>query len=582
MRCPGPWSMLNIPEREVPAYSDHPIPLVGTTPPALEADPRDLGSGDLSQLRATFEDTSGLGLWLFAVHICGLTKLTTHLHWEMCRFLSMWGQPGWRRLMMMVPRGTYKTSIGSKALPLWIATKDPTETIGLFNAAQDQAKSWIGNIRAIIEVSKLYHLLWPERLPPGIHFKDRDRGVTRSRDWPWGASGLDLVGHEPAVSERTFEPYGIGGSSTGRHYSRRIMDDLIGETAVDSPAMIEDAINFVDNARALERPAHAGCELINCTPWAYRDCYSHVLTKWPKDYKVYRRSLLENPLTGEPDVINGESIFPEVTTTEAAKEMYEVNPYVFSSQQQCIPQAGREVSFNREWVHPVVIEVNQDGSRSLRIPPNHYDPHRVHGAVHGERAPDLVPLHWCNKAILIDPAPSKKGEKSSEPRARNGLVACAYDPWGRRFTLQSVPLREDPVTVMEAVVLMAVFWKITKVGIEEVNFSAVYQPLWTALLKHRYPSLELSFVPLLTKGEDKETRINSMKGPHREGLWYYNLDRCGYILQELLEYPNSETRDLIDAQAYWPQALNRPPTPTEMEQTYYANRNSGRSAVTGY
>ena len=550
-------------------------------PEALAHDPRDFGGSDVRELRAQFEDESGWGLWLFAVHVCGLSKLTTHLHWEMCQFLSQWGQPGWTRLMMMVPRGSFKTSIGSKALPLWLATKDPNVTIGIFNAAQDQAKSWVGSIRQVIEASKLYHTLWPERLPPGIHFKEREAGRSVPRSWKWGDSGVMLQRTEVAMSEMTFEPYGIGGSSTGKHYSHRIMDDLIGETAASSPALIEDAIQFVDHARALERPPNGGCELVNCTPWAYRDCYTHLLTKWGSEYKVYRRSLLENA-KGEPDIVAGESIFPESITTAQAKRMYERDPFVFASQYQCIPQAGREVAFDKTWVHPCTVEVSNSGELQMRIHRDHYDPTRVHTAVSSEQAPNLVPLHWCDRAILIDPAPTKRGERSTEPRARNGIVVVALDPWGRAFTLADCPLREDPVTVLENVVTLAHEWKVVKVGIEEVNFSAVYAPLWTTILRSKHPDMELSFCPLLTRGEDKDTRISALKGPHREGLWYYNVDRCGYVLQELLEYPNGETRDLIDAQAYWRQILSRPATPDEQSQAYYAFRDTGRDKYTGY
>jgi hypothetical protein len=548
-----------------------------------EGDPRDLSANQLPLLRAFFEESSGAGLWFFARIICGLTKLTRSLHWEICCFLSRWGTPGWRRLMLMIPRGSFKTSLGSKALPLWLATKDPELTFGIFNAAQDQAKSWIGSIRQILEGSYLYHQLWPERLPPGIHYRERDAGRSSPRSWKWGDTGLLLVRKSMAVSELTFEPYGIGGSSTGRHYTHRIMDDLIGETAALSPALIEDAIHFVDYARALERPPGGGCELVNCTPWAYRDCYSHLLAKWPTEYRVYRRSLLEHPTTGEPDVVDGVSIFPESIPTDEAKAMHARDAFVFSSQYQCIPRAGRETSFDREWVRPCRIELQgAEAEPCIRIPPEHFDPARVHGDVAGEAAPDLIPLHWCDKAILLDPAPSKKNEKSQEPRARNGLVVVALDPWGRCFTLHSVGLREDPVTVLEAVVLLAVHWRTFKVGIEEVNFSSVYGPLWAALLRHKHPHLQLSFATLQPHGEDKDTRIRALQGPHREGLWYYNLDRCGHVLQELLEYPNGETRDLIDAQAYWRQILNRRETPGELETHYYADRWGGRDQFTGY
>jgi hypothetical protein len=202
--------------------------------------------------------------------------------------------------------------------------------------------------------------------------------------------------------------------------------------------------------------------------------------------------------------------------------------------------------------------------------------------VHTEVAPDLVPLHWCDRALLIDPAPTKKGERSHEPRARNGLLSLAMDPWGRVFVLEDAALREDPVEVLTRAVELAQRWKITKCGIEEVNFSAVYAPLWSAILGHRYPNLGLTFFPLKPRGEDKDTRIRRLQAPHREGLWYYREPGTRATQQELLEYPSSETRDLIDAQAYYLQALSRPQTPEEREVSFYSRGGEGRYVFTGY
>jgi hypothetical protein len=546
-----------------------------------QADPRDLAETQLTPLRELFEETTGFGLWAFAISICGLTKLTPHLHFEMCQVLSRWGEPDWRRIMLMVPRGCFKTSIGSKALPLWIATKDPEATVGMFNAAHDQSKSWVGAIRSILEASHLYHRLWPHRLPRGITIQDRDKGLTLPKSWHWGDSGLRLVRESAAVSEDTFEPYGIGGASTGRHYSHRIMDDLIGEVAATSPLLIEDAIHFVDHARALEQPPNGGCELVCCTPWAYRDCYSHLLQKWGPEYQLYRRSLLENPRTGEPDTAEGESIFPEAITTHQAREMHERDPFVFSSQYQCIPRSGRDTAFSREWLRPVQVVDLGEGELELRIPEEHFDPRAVCSAVSEEDAPDRIGYSWCDRALLIDPAPTKKGEKTNEPRARTGLVVVALDPWGRYHTLQSVALREDPVTILESVVQLSRIWKFSKVGIEEVNFSSVYAPLWQQILHFKHPDVEFRWVSLFTKGEDKDTRIRALMGPHREALWYYSLPDTRTVVQELLEYPNSETRDCLDAQAYFRQILVRPETPDERALDRH-RRSDGRDQYTGY
>ncbi len=455
----------------------------------------------------------------------------------------------------------HNTTLGTRALSLWMATKDPEVTVGIFNESEAKVKDWIGAIKTVVERSRLYHILWPERLPPGVHFQT-DRTIPRS--WKWGDSGLMFPRESRNVSELTFEPFGIGGSSAGKHFTHKIYDDIIGEKSAQSEAVMQDAIHFVDHGRAIERPSDSGCELVNFTRWAYFDVYSHMLQKWPNDYKVYHRSLLENPETREPDVVNGESIFPERFPTSLCKKMYEDDPYVFYSQRQCIPRAGRETTFNKDWILRFTVRDLDRDRIQLAIHPDHYNPDRVHTDLAGlQRAPRWVNLSWLSKAILVDPSPTRKSEKTAEPRARNGIVAVGLDPWGRRFALESVPLRADPVDVLETILDMARRWAIDLIGIEEVNFSAVYAPLWGEIVKSRYPSLQVNWAPLKPQNQDKDARIRGLLGPHREGLWYYNLVGTDHLIQELLEYPHSGTRDLVDAQAYTDRLLSRPPTPDE-------------------
>jgi hypothetical protein len=563
-------------------------------------DPRDLTQQQLPLVRTALEDETGMGLWLFAYHVCGCKDITLQLHLEECEFLSRWGYielddhtwhkrtynegevviDNWRRLHLCVPRDTFKSTLGTRACCLWNILKDPEITCGIFNEAEAKSKSWVGSIKQVIERSRLLHVLWPEVLPPGVHFTDT-RAIPRN--WKWGDQGILLVRGSLNVSELTVEPYGIGGASTGKHFTHKILDDIIGEKSSDSPVVMQDAINWVDHSRALERPSDRGCELDNYSRWAHYDVYKHMLTKWPDDYKVYHRSLLENPDTGEPDVVEGVSIFPERFPTDMCRKMYETDPFTFMSQRQCIPQAGRDVSFNKDWLRYCYI---QEGAEDcIIIPQDSYDPNIVHADVEGETAPSGVPLAWLDKAIILDPAPPPNTtEARQQPRARNGIVVIGMDPWGRKFHLQSVALREDPVVILETLVDLAKSWDLCKVAIEEVNFSAVYRPLWETIVRLRYPGVYMEFIPVYTKNKDKDTRIKYLIPHHREGLWYYNDVLSRHTLQELLEYPHGETRDLIDAQAYTDQILSRPETPTEQNQVRWRNYvgTDDRDPWTGY
>lgn len=570
--------------------------------------PEDLTTQQLQALRTLFEEEAGgIGLYFFTLIICGARDMYLPLHLEMCEFLSTWGniqlstgevfkrppQEGEhvvdnnRRLMLCVPRDHFKTTVATRSNGLWTVTKDTERTLGIWNENGDKAKSWVGATRKIIEASKLYHLLWPEVLPRGLHFKEIERGVSRSRDVKWGDSGFCLERNSAHVAELTVEPFGIGGASAGKHFTHVIKDDIIGDKAAESDSVMEDAIEWINTARALERPAENGCELFNFTRWGFRDVYSHALAKWKGQYKVYLRHMLEDEKR-RPDVIGGKVIFPTRFRTTQAREMYQDDPFVFMSQYMNIPMSGRTTSFQHSWIRYGSVDNlgSPDREPTFVIDTPHYDNTIMDNEVREfeSSAPQMVPLHWMDKAIILDPAPSKKTEIRAEPRAANGIVVVGKDPWGRRYHLDSIAVREDPVEVLKIIIRLAKLWSITKVGIEEVNFSKIYSPLWTRIMMHEHPELVFQFIPLTPGGFDKTSRILTMAPPMKEGFWYYNREASAYTVKETIEFPNGETVDLIDAQSYADKCVQRLETPEEMSIRYVrdAQQSQGRSPITGY
>lgn len=570
------------------------------------ADPRDLTNPQISQLRSLFEDESGLGLYCFVYFICGARDLYFPLHYPMCRILSRWGYlemedgswhkrpprdgddivDSWRRIHLCVPRDHFKTTVGTRGTALWVITKDPECTVGIWNENGDKAKSWVGATKKVVEESHLYHMLWPHVLPKGIHFAEKEKGIAQRRNHKWGDTGLLFARDSHMVAELTIEPFGIGGASAGKHFTHVIKDDIIGDKAAESEAVMNDAIEWVNTARALERPAENGCELVNYTRWGYYDTYKHMLTKWKGEYKVYLRHMLEDE-DGSPDVVNGKVIFPTRFTTEQAKRMYEQDVFHFMSQYMCIPMSGKTTSFNPHWTRFGSVSFDAYGEPYFKIDTDDYNHRIMHSDLKDleEAAPQVVHLNQINKAILIDPAPRKSSEVKQNPRARNGIVVVGKDPWDRRYCFEAKASRGDPVEVMKDVVALMHKWSISSIGVEEVVFSSVYAPLWNRIMRWEHPDLTPSWIPLEPKGRDKNQRIlDNLSAPTREGFWYFNRMETGYLRQEMLEFPNGETKDLVDALSYTDEAISRDFTPEEElagELAVY-NQSQGRSEVTGY
>ena len=571
-----------------------------------DADPRDLGQSQLSILRNIFEDRE-YGLFLFSKFICGYRDLTEDLHLPLCKLLSRWGESeladgrlittppnddagedvvqSYRRLLIMLPREHFKTSVCTRANALWLLARDPTHnpTIGIFNEKEDNPKSWIQAILDIVGGSVLFQRIWRDMIPKGISIEDRDKGVTKDRNWKWGAGGALFVRDSMGIPELSLEPHGISGTAVGRHYTHMILDDIIGRNAAESPAIMASAVSWVDNQRPLERPAENGNELISCTPWSYNDVYSHKLKKWPGEYVVYRRSILENPQTGEPDAIYGKAIFPGKISTKKAKRMLKTDSFQAWSQYMCLPKAGKQQDFNESWLRggriatsgrePVFIINDSDYNREI------YDLE-----CGDDHAPQFIPLSWMSKALILDPAPSKPTDIKAEPSAGNGIVVVGKDPWGRRFALDCGLYRETEIEILHRCVAFCQQWGVAQISVEEVNFSAVYQALFTYVIEREYRDFRPDFFPCYTEGRNKDVRIkNLLRAPMQDGYWYFNSASTQRLVQEIAEYPHSATKDLIDALAYTDEVIQRPDTPSEQVFTHYRKRlATTERGITGY
>lgn len=570
-----------------------------------DADPRDLGEDQVSVLRTVFEDRD-YGLFLFAKFICNYRDLTNDLHLPLCQLISRWGESeltdgrtittppnddageevvkSYRRIIVQIPREHFKTSVCTRANPLWVLARDPTHnpTIGIFNEKEDNPKSWIQAILEIVEGSFLFQRIWKDMIPPGISYWDKEAGVTKGRHHKWGASGALFVRDALGTPELSIEPHGISGTAVGRHYTHIILDDIIGRNAADSPSVMQSAIGWVDNCRPLERPAENGNQLVCCTPWSYNDVYTHMIRKWPGEYVVYRRSILENRETGEPDAVNGRAIFPSKISTKKAKRMLKTDSFINWAQYMCKPKAGKQQDFSDTWLRSGKV-IHSGKEPVFIINDSDYNQNILDLECGEETAPQFIPISWMHKAIILDPAPSKPTDIKSEPGAGNGIVVVGKDPWGRRFALDCGLYRETEIEILHRIMTFCEQWSVGLIGIEEVNFSAVYSRLFAYILEREY-SLRPDFVGCFTEGRQKDVRIkNLLRAPMQDGYWYFNTATTARLTQEIAEYPHSETKDLIDALAYTDEVVQRPDTPTERIYTSYQKRLASQDrGVTGY
>ena len=480
----------------------------------------------------------------------------------------------------------HNTSMATRALSLWTLAKNPDATIGIFNEKEENAQSWVAAIAEVVESSILFQLIWRDMIPPGIGFWDKEKGRSRPRGLKWGATGLKFERPTIGIPELSIEPRGIGGAVTGKHYTHKILDDIIGEKTSDSLALMRDAINWIDHARPLERPAENGQELIVHTPWGFADVYSHILKRWPDEYKVHTRHLLENE-KGEPDIANGKSIFPQKISTQKALQMHKTDPFVFSAQYMCIPKAGRTLDFDDSWFHFGKL-VYSGREPIFAIDPEHYDPEiydqesQTPGALETQ-PPRLVPLSWISKAVIFDPVPGKESERKKETYCRHGIVVVGKDPWGRRFCFESQRSDENETDVCIRILELAQKWQVSTLGIEAVSAFYLYGPLMGFVAERSKLNLP-NLIYVEPEGREKMQRIRQDLGPaHQNGYWYYNHEGTAEAIEELTEFPHGTYKDVVDAQSYTDRVCIQPLTPDEARSAWYTERVTQRDrGITGY
>jgi hypothetical protein len=582
--------------------------------------PQDLMPNQICSIKELFENPD-VGLFYFAREVFEFRDLKPELHGPICRILGHWGEthmtdgriltpeqlPGdgkiaqsFRRIMIRIPRECFKTSLATRANALLTVSKNSERTVGIFNEKESNSVSWIGAVCNVVEGSILYQLVYEDLIPKGIGFWDKDKGASKSRNLKWGGSGFCLNRNSHGTAELTMEPAGIGGAHAGKHYTHKILDDIIGLAAKDSDAVMKSAREWIDVSRPLERPAENGCELVCHTRWSYADVYTYMEEKWPGEYLIHQRSLLENPVTGLADVVNGESIFPEKITTAQAKRMALNDPFTFASQYQNEPRSGKGQDFEPDWMgwcglyyddqEPTIRFHHTGGKLVEHVVAGTYHDHLQTGTATtlqghfsnqifdrecGEDwAPQDVPLYYCSKAVILDPAPGKQTETARNPKARNGIVVVAIDPWGRRVCLEAREESCTPTELLRILVRLCRKWHTSTIAIEEVNFSAVYAPLFNQIicLEEEYRGFHPEWRRAAPKGRDKHERIRQGLIPHhREGYWYYNCrdleemaGPTGLVRKELREFPHGATIDLLDALAYTDEIItHRPETPDE-------------------
>lgn len=143
-------------------------------------------------------------LFATAKVLLGFKDITKFTHGEMIQALE---SETLRKLIVM-PRGTFKSSISSVAYPIWRLMNNPNLRILLDSEVYTNSKNFLREIRAHVQSDAFIELF----------------GDWKSENW--NEAELTIAPRTRPVKEASITCSGIGAVKVGQHYDLIIADDL--------------------------------------------------------------------------------------------------------------------------------------------------------------------------------------------------------------------------------------------------------------------------------------------------------------------------------------------------------------------
>lgn len=257
---------------------------------------------------------------------------------------------------IVLPRGTLKTTIFTKYLPVWLTLLDShTRSLIATNTHPNACKK-VGGIRGLFDTHKLFRTLFPELLPDDT-CKWTDISATIKRPFPF--------------DEGTFEGCGMKTRVTGRHYNNIIEDDTTSPnesettTEIMAPTKedVDRAIGWHKTATALLVPKGKRVRMVVSTRWADLDLIDHIKRNEP-NYRIFDVPALDS--VGNPNF----SMFYSKKELDTIR--MSIGEYMFACLYLNAPLDASKRVFKDEWINNSWVEsttVPSDGFVSLAIDP---------------------------------------------------------------------------------------------------------------------------------------------------------------------------------------------------------------------
>lgn len=457
-------------------------------------------------------------LFYFARVLCGFGDLEPELHGGILRWILKRWKNGVRRFIILLPRGSRKSTLFSIVRPLHKAFTEPDFTTAVFHESSTMSSRFLRMTQGLLGSR------------PMLHFFQDLIPQPRETDWNNEMLSVKRPGRTPMPS---IWARGIDSSVTGGHFNEVVFDDIVGETTHRSPALVQRAIDFVTHSNPLLIDPQEGAKFVVGTWWP-GGFYEWLLDS-PGWHSLVLGAYVDDRYLAFLDDIgvktekpSGSPIYSHFTPLGLEQARLEMGEYAFSHQMLNIPISLSEQRFRMEDIESRYFTLDGEwlNTGSEKIP-------------------------WKEGMLYMtcDPA---TGEHSKTDES--AIVVTAYLP-GRNwaFILDAWAGKVLADKLVSQLVMMARRWGITVAGLEAVGGFKVLKPF----LPHEMARQNYYFrVEELAFGHGKKFRIAETLQPFvaNRQVWFQR-DQIK-LIRELVNFQivGSEIRgrspNLVDALSF--------------------------------
>ncbi len=494
--------------------------------------------------------TADACLYIFIKNVLGYSDLALEPHWEMCQFIQ---RNLWEDILILTPRGSFKSTVTSVGLPLWLFTKDRDLRILLTSYEMDYTKNWLDAGKRHISTNRTFRLLYGNLRPEG-----------RS-DEKWSATRISLSGRKLYRAENSWTASSIRSSETSQHYDIAIVDDPVNELITRNQELMDQVTQNISVLVPLldpftrkrvgrstpwrKDPGLRGPRILVGTRWHFADPWGKLLADErerkrngePPELKVLVRRIRRKGKDWAKKKLYFPSRFNPALIRQIEKSM---KPSLFSALYENDPLP--------------------DEARTYRLSDLGFFNER-----HCRMGEDIFPVpKELVKITLLDPS---RGETdTAHPSA---FVTVAIDTLQRIFVWEVI--RERIIgndAILEQLFEIRERHKPLKVGIESYQFQKGLFHSFKAMCRTRGMWFHIHALEGDTK-RSKPMRIEDFASFSRtrglflrvrdgtdltlkpEDLYYRLVPGQDILANEMLHFPLASSNDCIDALAWLPRLI---------------------------